>query len=83
MFCEQEMMLLEKGPKYNLHAKPKEWIWNLALEAETTITHLSPTDGEVYRKLTAKRISTLIKENNPQHTHSKHPEAKIVRSIRT
>jgi len=26
MFCEQEMMLLEKGPKYNLHAKPKEWI---------------------------------------------------------
>jgi hypothetical protein len=25
-FCELEMMPLEKGPKYNLHSKPKDWI---------------------------------------------------------
>jgi len=40
--CEQEMTLVEKGTKYNLHAKHKEWIRNLALEVETTITHLPP-----------------------------------------
>ena len=41
-FSEQEMTLLEKGPKYNLHSKPKDWIRNLALEAETAITQLPP-----------------------------------------
>jgi hypothetical protein len=25
-FTEQEMALLQKGPKYNLHDKPKNWI---------------------------------------------------------
>jgi hypothetical protein len=56
-FSEQEMMLLEKGPKYNLHAKPKDWIRNLTLEAETAITHLPPhrprslqkTDSQMYK----------------------------------
>jgi len=29
------MTLLEKGPKHNLHSKPKDWIQNLALETQT------------------------------------------------
>jgi len=37
-FSEQEMTLLEKGHKYNLHSKSKDWIRNLALEAQTAIT---------------------------------------------
>jgi len=41
-FSEQELTLLQKGPKYNLHNKPNNWIQNLALEAETAITHLPP-----------------------------------------
>jgi len=82
-FSERELTLLEKGPKYNLHSKPKDWIQNLALEAETAIMQLPPTDREVYRKLTAEHISTLIKENNTQNTHNTHPEMKIVESIKT
>jgi hypothetical protein len=53
------------------------------LEAETAITKLPPTDREVYRKLTAERISILIKENNPQCTQNTHPETKIFKSIKT
>jgi len=68
-FSEQELALLQKGPKYNLHNKPKNWIQNLALEAETAIAHLLSTDREVYRKITAERINTL-QLNNPQHTHN-------------
>ena len=33
-------MLLEKGLKYNLHSKKKNWLVNLALEAETAVTQL-------------------------------------------
>jgi hypothetical protein len=40
VFSEQEMSLLQKGPKYNLHTKPKNWIQILAVEAETAISHL-------------------------------------------
>ena len=81
-FSEQEMKLLEKGPKYNLHSKPKDFIQTLALEAETAITHLPPTDREVYRKMTAERISTLIKNNNPHHKHSTNPEAKVAKRLK-
>jgi len=51
-------------------------------ENETSIAHLSHSDHEVYRKLTAERINTL-KLNNPQHTHNTHPDAKIKKSIKT
>ena len=81
-FSEQELALLQKGPKYNLHNKPKNWIQNLALEAETAIAHLPSADREVYRKLTAERINTL-QLNNPQHTHNTHLEAKTIKSIKT
>jgi hypothetical protein len=37
-FTEDEIQLLCKGPKYNLHYKPKHWLKTLALEAETTIS---------------------------------------------
>jgi len=70
-FSEQEMTLLEKGPKHNLHSRPTYWIRNLALEAETAIIHLPPPPPQTeksYRKLTAERISTLIKKITPTHT---------------
>ena len=83
-FSEQEMTLLEKGPKYNLHSKPKDWIRNLALEAETAITqHPPPYRPRSLQKIDSWTYKTLIKENNPQHTHNTHPETKIVISIKT
>ena len=71
-FSEPEMTILQKGPKYNLHSKPKNWLQTLALEAETAITCLPPSHQEVCRMLTAERINTLQENNRPptctQHT---------------
>ena len=60
--------------------KKKDWIQNLALEAETAITQLPTNEREVYRKLVADRINTL-QQNNPNHRT--HPEARIIKSIQT
>jgi len=54
----------------------------ISKEAEIAIAHFSPSEREVYRKLTAERINTL-QLNNPQHTHNTHPEAKTIKSIKT
>jgi len=72
-FSAPEITILEKGPKYNIHSKLKNWLRTLALEAETAISHVPPQDREVYRKLAAERINTLKENNqNPQthHTHT-------------
>jgi hypothetical protein len=39
-FSNTEISLLQKGPKYNMHAKRRNWIQNLGLEAETANTQL-------------------------------------------
>jgi len=72
------MGLLQKGIKYNIHAKKKNWIQTLALEAETAVTQLPPNGRDVYRKLIAEHIENVQKQNP---THNTHPEEKIVRSI--
>ena len=72
------MNLLHKGLKYNTHAKKKDWIQTLALEAETAITQLPPNERDTYRNMVAKRIDILQKQNP---THNTHPEAKLVHSI--
>jgi hypothetical protein len=77
-FSNSEMRLLHKGLKYNTHAKKKNWIQTLALEAETAITQLPATKRDVYRKLVADRIDKL-QRHNP--THMTHPEAKTIHSI--
>jgi hypothetical protein len=43
----------------NVHAKKKDWVQNVALEAETAITQLPTNEREVYRKLVADHIDTL------------------------
>jgi hypothetical protein len=72
-FSDTEMALLQKGPKYNLHSKRKNWLRNLALEAETAVTQLPTTDREFYRKLIADRINTLQNHSTPHLTTKKHP----------
>ena len=42
-FTPIEEHLLQKGLKYNIHPKPKNWINTLAIEAETAITLLHPS----------------------------------------
>jgi hypothetical protein len=50
MFTNYEISLLEKGLKYKLHNKKKNWPTNLALEAETAITRLPNHYLEFYRR---------------------------------
>ena len=52
-FSNTEMSLLQKGPKYNLHTKNRNWIQNLALKAETAITQLPTNEREAYRKISS------------------------------
>jgi hypothetical protein len=60
-------MLLNKGLKYNLHQKPKNWLTNLALEAETAINLLEIRLRDHFRFLVAHNLQTLInKEHNAQ-----------------
>jgi hypothetical protein len=42
-FATQEIVLLEKGLKYNLHWKPKNWMERVALDAETAISYVDIT----------------------------------------
>ena len=70
-FSEQEMTLLEKGPKHNLHSRPTYWIRNLALEAETAIMQLPPTDREVLQETDSRTYQYPDKENNP-NAHTAH-----------
>jgi len=68
-FTRSKTTLLQKALKYNLHAKSKNWIQNLALEAETAISLLPTNEREVYRKLVADCIDTLTpKKPHPQYT---------------
>ena len=78
-FSKSEMALLQKGIKYNIHSKPKNWIHNLALEAETAITQLPPNERDVYRKQVASQIIKLKQLNPPEKTH---PETRLIKSIR-
>jgi len=65
------MTLIKKGTKYNIHTKKRNWIQNLALKVKTAISKLPPTEKDVYRKLTAKCISTLLHTTpTPHKTHT-------------
>ena len=79
-FSKGETALLQKGLKYNLHSKPRNWIQNLALEAETAITQLPSNERDVYRKLVVDQIEKLKQQNPSDKTH---PETKLIKSIRT
>jgi hypothetical protein len=56
-------MLLNKGFKYNLHTKRKNWIKTLAFEAETAINKLPELDRDHYRWQVANKINSLYTTN--------------------
>jgi len=77
------MVLMQKGLKYNIHTKPKNCLWNLALEAETATTQLHTTDRDVYRKLVAEHINNLQRNSNPNPRHNTHLESGTIKTIQT
>ena len=81
-FTNDEITLLNKGLKYNLHRKKGKWLTNLALEAETAINLLPLTDREYYRKQVSNHITQLQLNSKPlRHTHNPHIEWKTLKTI--
>jgi hypothetical protein len=62
--------LLNKGLKYNLSYKPKNWIKNLALEAKTAIMYLPYTEQEGMRFMVARNIQSLYKQHGNSDAHN-------------
>lgn len=60
----EEVQLLNKDLKYNIHSKPKTWIKTLAQEADTAIRTL-PKENQAYmRQLVANNIKKLAGRQN-------------------
>jgi hypothetical protein len=84
IFSKQEMAMLQKGLKYNLHSKPKNWLQNLALEEETAIQALPTPDREIYRHTVVNRISTLQKNSSTKSDPKiAQQEERLIKSIKS
>jgi dihydroorotate dehydrogenase len=70
-FTQNEMQLLRKGLKYNLHYKQKNWLETLALEAETAISKISATEQQYYRYRVAKTIKRVNQKDSTNSIRSK------------
>jgi hypothetical protein len=51
-----EMELLNKGLKYNLHYKHKNWIKTIAIETDTAISQLHERDQKYMKQLVVNNI---------------------------
>jgi hypothetical protein len=60
-FTDEQTSLLNKGLKYDLRYKPKNWMNELALEAETAIHSVPPKDQEAICYQVARNIKSLYK----------------------
>lgn len=61
VFSNVEYTIFSKGLKYNLQFKKKEWIKNLAIEAENALNFVHEKDQDFLRSLMAKNIEALYK----------------------
>jgi hypothetical protein len=54
------MTLLNKGLKYNLHHKPKQWLQTLAIEADAAINLIDPHEQAYIRQTVANKLKMLM-----------------------
>ena len=69
-FSDEELTLLNKGLKYNLNYKCKNWITTLALEAETVVNQLPILEQDHMRHQVAITLWKLHKHHNGQHHYN-------------
>jgi len=84
-FSSEELVLLNKGLKYILSHKRKQWISNLAFEAEITTTLLPPGEQEYIRHQIAHNRKKLYKQQNERLNYSNiqtRNENKIINQIK-
>jgi hypothetical protein len=80
-----EIALLNKGPRYNLGHKNKGWITTLALEAETAVSQLTHSEQEHMRHQVAHNIKQLYKkydESQPNNTKISKKGIHIINKIK-
>ena len=83
-FTDEEAFLLNKGMKYNLSHKRKNWIQNLSIEAEYAIT-LVPQEEKEYMPLRVAKQIDKIYARLPSHrsnTPKQSRKLRIVKSIK-
>jgi len=68
-FTPYEENIMQKGLKYNINQKPKNWINTLAIEAETALTLLPPQHQDPMRFLIARNIESLYKKQSNQQAN--------------
>jgi len=68
IFSDEELGLLNKGLIYNLGKKQKQWISNLAMEAETAITLLPPGEQDYVCHQVAKNMKKLYQQQEHGNT---------------
>jgi hypothetical protein len=59
IFSNDELTVLEKGLKYNLHYKHKSWINPIDLEAETAKTQLPTYEQDYIRQQVAHNTTSV------------------------
>jgi len=69
-FSNDELGLLNKDLKYNLSKKRKQWISNLAMEAETAVTLLPPGEQDYICHQVAKNIKRKCTNNKIEVVHT-------------
>jgi hypothetical protein len=79
------MTLLNKGLKYNLSHKNRNWIETLALEAETALSLLPSTEQDYIRCQIANNIRQLYNKsrlNQPINTITMKREKAVMNKLR-
>jgi len=64
IFTAEELTLLNKGLKYNLSYRNKNWIRTLALETETAITLLPTHEQDYIRVQAAHNLKQIYKQQS-------------------
>jgi hypothetical protein len=65
-----EITVLEKGLKYNLYHKDKQWINRLALESDSAISFVNPLRQNFLKHLVAKHIKKLRHKYSTQNNNN-------------
>ena len=84
-FSSDELTTLNKGIKYNLNFKRKNWIETLALEVETAVSYLRHTEQEYLRYQIAHNIKQLYRHHDTTqgyNTRNMNKERQVVHSIK-
>jgi hypothetical protein len=74
---EEEMQLLNKGLKYNLHYKPKNWTQTVSMEVDIGIKQLPIKEQNYMRQIVANNIQKLENKQYSRKEKNRTERAKL------